>query len=325
MNSGEVTSIHLPERATLSNIESLLAANSFFVLPAPRRFLLVFPPTGIFIEPVALAVLAAWGKDQLDKGATIVCENLEGEGPAYCWRMQLFDSLRIPYQTTRKSHEAGDRFVPITEIITNEQLSTFIENLGEVLHLVDVQKRDTVKYCFSELVRNVLEHAGDVSAFACAQYYPALGKVSVGVADCGRGIRASFGSRYPAADDREGLNLALTPGISGASGTRENAGAGLFFIRSIARYSKGTFLLASGKAGYRLRGSASDESVMIQYDALQEPHDDLNIRYFRGTIVGVDIQVEQITSYDKLMSAIREAYFKDRKDIGKIAKKVKFT
>src|SRR5258708_6468057 len=128
-------------------------------------------------------------------------------------------------------------FVPLTEIVTNEQLTSFVESLGEVLHLTDVQQRNTVKQCFSEFVRNVLEHAGNVPAFACAQYYETLGRVSVGVADCGRGIRSSFGSRYPIADDREALGLALTPGISGATSTRDNAGAGLFFIKSSARYS----------------------------------------------------------------------------------------
>ncbi len=320
-----LTTIQLPQQATLSNFEALVGANPFFVLPSPRRYSLAFSQEGTFLEPVALALLAAWGQYQLGKGCTISCENIGGEGAAYAWRMKLFEFLRVPFQTARKPHDSGDRFIPLTEIVTNDELSSFVESLGDVLHLSDVQQRDTIKYCFSELVRNVLEHAGNVPAFACAQYYERLGRVSVGVADCGRGIRASFGSRHPAADDREALSLAMTPGISGATSTRENAGAGLFFIKSIARYSGGGFLLASGKTGYRLQPAKPGEPVLLHYDPFQEPHVILNIASFRGTIVGVDIQVRQVTSYDKLMSAIREAYFKDRKGTEKIAKKVKFT
>jgi len=326
VNNELLTTIRLPAQATLANIDALLTANSFFAPPVPRQYSLVFPKEDIFFEPMALALLAAWGQNQLNKGCMISCENTGCEGAAYAWRMKLFEFLNCPYQTSRKLHASGDRFVPVTEITTNDQLSSFVDSLGEVLHLSDVQQRDTVKYCFSELVRNVLEHAGGVSAFVCAQYYPALDKVSVGVADCGRGIRASFGSRYATADDREALGLALTPGISGATGTRrDNAGAGLFFIKAIARYSRGGFLLASGKACYRLRSSMANESIMIQYNPFQESHDDFNIHFFRGTIIGVDIQVRQITSYDKLMTAIREAYFKDRQGTKKIAKRVKFT
>ena len=227
-----VTTIQLPQRATLPNIEGVLSANSFFFLPRPRQYSLIFPKKDIFFEPMALALLAAWGQDQLSRGCTISCENTDVAGAAYAWRMKLFEWLRFPYQTTRKTHGASGRFVPLTKIDSNDQLASFVESLGDVLHLSDVQQRDTVKYCFSELARNVLEHAGNVPAFACAQYYEALGTVSVGVADCGRGIRSSFGSRYPTADDREALGLALTPGVSGATSTRENAGAGLFFIKS---------------------------------------------------------------------------------------------
>ena len=96
-------------------------------------------------------------------------------------------------------------------------------------------------------------------AYVCAHNFTTTepNRVSIAVADCGQGIREHLGGVHPeaAGSDRDAVTLALRPGITGARpgmyGTPDNAGAGLFITRSIAKGSGGYFLLV-GKAGYRL-------------------------------------------------------------------------
>jgi anti-sigma regulatory factor (Ser/Thr protein kinase) len=102
-----------------------------------------------------------------------------------------------------------------------------------------------IKYVITELVRNVLEHAvSPVGAMVCAQYFSKTERLSLGVADFGVGIRESIGTFHHAPTDLEAIHLALRPGVTGATarlgGNAQNAGAGLFFTKSIARVTRTT-------------------------------------------------------------------------------------
>ncbi|HEX6901530.1 MAG TPA: hypothetical protein VF789_17515 [Thermoanaerobaculia bacterium] len=146
-------------------------------------------------------------------------------------------------------------------------------------------------------------------AFVCAHRYTASEphRVTIAVADCGQGIAAHLGRAYPeaAANDEAALGLAMRPGITGALagqyGTPDNAGAGLFITRSIAKGSGGYFFLLSGRAAYRLRRARNDEEMTGLYtDPYDEPRHD---RYrlaspWIGTVVSVEIRTEKIGDYD---------------------------
>lgn len=144
-----------------------------------------------------------------------------------------------------------------------------------MLHLQDdTDSLAAVQYCISELLRNVLEHSNSPDgAFVTAHRFAKKGphRVTIAVADCGQGIAAHLSSAHPeaAADDVIALGLAMQPGITGARpgmyGTPENAGAGLFITRCIAKGTGGYFLLASGRAAYRLRRSLSSDDMIRLY------------------------------------------------------------
>lgn len=161
----------------------------------------------------------------------------------------------------------------------------------------------------SELLRNVLEHSESPDgAFVCAHRYSSSNtrRVTLAVADCGQGISAHLGRAYPAAagDDKIALGLAMQPGVTGAVrgqyGTVENAGAGLFITRSIAKGSGGYFFLLSGRAAYRLRRSLDEDALSELFiDPYDEPRCD---RYsfdsaWQGTVVSVEIRTEKIGDY----------------------------
>jgi hypothetical protein len=131
--------------------------------------------------------------------------------------------------------------------------------------------------------------------------------VTVAVADCGRGIGGHLGRVHPEAaeDDLVALGLAMRPGITGAMagmyGTPDNAGAGLFITRSIAKGTGGYFFLLSGAGAYRLRRTARDDE---QLSLLLDPFDEKMFDRWRlacawpGTAVSMEIRTDRIGDYD---------------------------
>jgi hypothetical protein len=113
-----------------------------------------------------------------------------------------------------------------------------------------------------------------------------------------------LGASEAASDDMIALGLAMRPGITGAQrgpyGTPENAGAGLFITRCIAKGTGGYFLSISGKAAFRLRRARSQENQITLYsDAFDEDRSDRWRLPFswQGTVVAVEIRTDQIADY----------------------------
>ena len=170
----------------------------------------------------------------------------------YLDRMGLYKLTRsISPFVYHKKEEAG-RFVPIKVIKTSDDQSHFIVDMIPLLHLSE-KNATIVKYIIGELVRNVLEHAyAKDGAIVAAQYYKKTNRVSIGICDTGIGIWKSMHTHWHPKTDIEAIKLALTPGITGTTrregGTSENAGAGLFFIKSIAKITRNYFVIYSGSA-----------------------------------------------------------------------------
>lgn len=106
-------------------------------------------------------------------------------------------------------------------------------------------------------------------------------------------------------DDSVALGLAMRPGITGARaglyGAPDNAGAGLFITRCMAKGTGGYFFLLSGEAAYRLRRGRDEEELTVLYsDPFAEPRHDL-WRFgwhWPGTAVSVEIRTEKIGEYE---------------------------
>jgi hypothetical protein len=316
--------IHFPNSARLQNIDTFLKKYS----PEGNTFDVSSHSRYIYVHPAALAMAACAG---------VTCKNklIPAQGAVadvasvpYLVRMKLFEHLGIKPPREIIEHEEAGRFIPLTQIKTSSELTKFLTDIVPLLH-TSPAAADAIRYVFSELGRNVLEHADtQIGAFVCAQYYAETNRIAVGMADSGRGIFSSIRRSHHAADFAEAIYLALTPGISGATpkigGNETNAGAGLFFVKSLAKLSKNYFIIYSGDTMFKLCTAGSSD---LYADPKYDRHKIVRgLPRWQGTVIGVDIAVEEAQAFATLINYIRQSYKLDlKKRKKKYYKGIKFT
>jgi len=305
----------VPNSASLHTARFLLDSNHFFSARG-RWATFELHPRWSHMEPLALAMGAAWGAWCRRNRYEVRVVN-SGPRARYAARMRLFDHLGVPFTAGILEHEEAGRFLPVTQVSDGASLRSVMADISALLHLEhDSETLAAVQYCVSELLRNVLEHAASADgAFVCAHNFAAKPphRVSLAVVDCGCGIREHLSRTHPeaACDDAAAIGLALRPGITGALpgmyGAPDNAGAGLFITRCIAKGSGGYFLVASGNAGYRLRRASDDrQQEILLEDPLAERHDMWQFRQaWQGTIVALEIRTDHIGDFNEYFAWIR--------------------
>jgi anti-sigma regulatory factor (Ser/Thr protein kinase) len=300
--------IHLPNSAFLGNIDPFIrgfdpSSVNFLDITANKKWLSV--------HPVVLTMIAALGLTI--KPENIHCEKFEAKSKHYFARMGLFKILNIQSDLSFKEHEPAGRFIPITQIQTSEEITKFIAEMIPLLHL-DPEQAKTIGYIVSELARNVIEHASTKNgAILCAQYYKKSNSIRIGIADTGVGIKETINQSYSAATDLDAIKLALQPGITGTTkkegGTEQNAGAGLFFIKSIASVNRDFFVIYSGAGFYKLLKKSPSMKLRLNANPEKDRHsEDCEMPYWHGTIVGIDISLDQTEEFSLLLDAIRKTY-----------------
>jgi len=308
-----VVELRLPNSVSLHTAESFVNRTAFpWPLPGGEARL-VFPEGYCHLSPMGIATLAAWADTLRERHVTISCSNANTQGVRYASRLHLFDYLGCEGPPVTEHDETG-RFLPVTKIQAQPQLDDFAINLVPLLHVESAEMVNAVRYCFQELGRNVLEHSGGAAAYACAQYYPGSNKVSIAVADCGEGLYESLRWNHAELDtDESAALLALRPGVSGSAATqfggRENAGAGLFFTKTIAKVSGERFFIYSGRGGYLLfQHRDATQPALILEDAAQDRHKLLAGSQWPGTIVSLEIGVSPEYSFSEVLRTIRNRY-----------------
>lgn len=312
--------IFLSYRDYLRNFESFLRN---FDPEDPTTLHITTHDTWVNIHPAVLAMLAALGKT-VDP-SKIILDDITATSGHYLARMGLFEALgkESPYKI--EEHEPAGRFIPLTQIRTQDEQTKFITDMIPLLHL-EADQVDPIKYTVGELVRNVLEHASAESgAFVAAQYYPNQNMVRLGISDTGVGIWKTIHKSWPVATDIDAIKLALTPGITGTTrregGTDVNAGAGLFFIKSMAMVARDYFVIYSGTGLYKLtkRDKRTKKLPRLRANPEDDKHAETNeAPKFPGTLVGIDISLDQTSEFKDLLSTIRSAYtqaVKERKKV----------
>lgn len=303
--------IHLPNSAFLGNIDPFLRS---FDNSGPKRLEISANKKWISVHPVVLSLAAALGLTV--KPAGIHCEKLEAASKHYLERMGLFKILKISSGIKIKEHEPAGRFIPLTRITNSPELTKFITEMIPLLHLKPSQT-EPIKYVVSELVRNVLEHSqSDKGAIVSAQFYRKSSTIRIGIADSGVGIKSTINQSHSAPTHLEAIRLALTPGITGTTrkegGTEFNAGAGLFFIKSIAKVNRDFFMIYSGKAMYKLlKSKAGARPARLYADPFQDRHSGReDFPFWQGTVVGIDLSLKASEEFSTLLDLIRETYLK---------------
>ena len=281
--------IELPTGIGIHQLGSLLRRANFFPANA-TKIVLSFHPKKTFLDPLGIALLASWGSYCRERGVGIQCENLQSPGLLYAHRMGLFESLQVKYPKVVEAHEGAGRFVALTRVATQDELSLLCAEMGGVLKVPHLIK--CAQYTLSEMVRNTIEHAG-AAAFVCAQYYEKDKRVTIGVADCGRGIKESLSANYCFQDDATALLAALMPRVTGAKrhmyGAPDNAGLGLYYARGMSKASGRSFVLLSGNVAYKQR--AKQKSAVPTHNPAEESHESLSGLFpWQGTAVGVNVR-----------------------------------
>lgn len=266
----------------------------------------------INMHPVVLTMITALGMTV--KPENIKVDNVVARSGHYLERMGLFKLLRVPSPFSIAEHEQAGRFIPLTVIKSQTEQSKFITEMIPLLHLAPEQA-DAIRYTVGELVRNVLEHSESKNgAIVAAQYYQKSNTIRLGICDTGVGIRQTINQSWPAKTDLDALKLALTPGITGTTmregGTETNAGAGLFFIKSMAMVGRDYFLIYSGSGLYRLLKRRPTKNLpRLNAAPDKDKHAETNdAPYFPGTVVGIDISLDQTNAFASLLSVIRQTY-----------------
>ena len=302
--------VHLSYYQYLRNFESFFRG---FDTEDPTKLTITSHEKWVNIHPAILAMIAALGSKMDSKSITI--EKITASSGHYLSRMKLFEALGKESQYTISEHESAGRFIPITQIRTQEEQSKFITEMIPLLHLAP-EHADAIKYTIGELVRNVLEHSGSENgAFVAAQYYPQANMVRLGICDTGVGIWRTIHQSWPAKTDIEAIKLALTPGVTGTTrregGTDLNHGAGLFFIKSMAMVARDYFVVYSGTGLYKLtkRDVRTKGFPTLHADPSRDKHAESNdAPNFPGTVVAVDISLDQTNEFTALLSAIGGVY-----------------
>ncbi len=300
--------IHLPNSAFIGNIDSFLRG---FDPSFPDSLIITANQSWISVHPTVLAMVAALGLTV--KPEQINIPKLQARSAHYLVRMGLFKTMNVPCDLNVKEHAPEGRFIQITQIRTSDELATFITDMIPLLHTKPEQAK-TIGYIVSELVRNVIEHAqAEQGAVLCAQYYKKTNRICIGIADTGLGIKATITRSHTAMTDLDAIRLALWPGITGTTprpgGTEENAGAGLFFIKSIADVNRDFFVIYSGSGFYKLLKKKS-ERLKLHADPFEDRHSkSTRFPYWKGTVVGVDITLNQTREFSILLDAIGRAYW----------------
>lgn len=300
--------VTLPGRAYLADLERFLR----LVTDDGSRDLTFELRDGLFsVHPLVLCMIAAMGETARESGGVVRLENeVTNASSRYLQRMGLFSLLDVEVDISVQEHESAGRFVPLRRIQSNQQLNDFILDVGPLLH-ASPEETKSVKYVLFELIRNVLEHSGAPGgAYVCAQVAQKSGRLLLGVADAGRGIKSTMQVSHPVRDDKAAVSLAFQPGVTGTTpnfgGNETNGGAGLFFMKSMAILARHHMVVVTGDVLMKLLTDPK-RSVHPKLEQDRVKWWTLPVA-FSGTSVGIDLTVDDLLGFEELFSDIKAAY-----------------
>jgi len=303
--------LYIPNSVALRSFDSIFKNNDLIF--DNKEVAISFHPTYVAMHPIGIAFYAALGDLWREKGIkTSAAINYEIRSIPYLQRMGLFNALGYVNPIPIIEHEETGRFIPLTKIKTGQELESFIKTIDPILHTSRNNSR-AIKHVFSELLRNVIEHSESrFGANVCASYNKKRKKISIGISDSGQGLLKSLQKSHFVASDKDALIKALTPGITGSTsrlgGNEQNAGAGLFFTKCIAQSTKNHFIIYSGSAYYKLLFTKTKKVIFNPNPQNDNCNIKTGIPFFNGTLVGLDIQINDDKAFNNLIEKIGEAY-----------------
>lgn len=307
-----MSTLYIPNSIALRNFDSVFKNNSYIF--SDKKVEIEFHPAYVAMHPIGFAFYAALADEWAEKEYEVTASmNRKISSIPFLQRMGLFSVLGFVNPKEIIEHEECGRFIPLRKIRNSEELNEFMRTIDPLLH-TDSENSKCIKHVFGELLRNVIEHSNCKNgANVCATYNLKRKKISIGISDNGIGLFNSLVRCHPIKNDKEALIKALTPGISGATskigGTSENAGAGLFYTKCIAQTARNHMLIYSGNSYYKLLTTPKNDRIVLKPNPIEDRCKiKEDIPCFKGTLVGIDINIDNNSEFNNLMSMIGKTY-----------------
>ncbi|MFO0607047.1 MAG: DUF4325 domain-containing protein [Polyangiales bacterium] len=254
------------------------------------------------VDPVALAMLAAWLLERGNQGARTTLD--DSAKSVHAFRAGLLSVLAGKLTTdARVTRTAGGNvLLSPTHVGTTLQIEPFLAQIGAMFQ-IDKETATALKYCFAELLRNVFEHSGSAHGGVLAAGHYGRDdeqRITIALADLGIGVPSHFRQKHGSLrDDESALRAALEPLATGSFDLARNAGLGLYMTRRLADMVGGKFWLLTGDLCARHDGDESPGGrALIEISRALNP--------WRGTVVALTLRPGAITSFDRTIRLANE-------------------
>lgn len=247
----------------------------------------------------------------LRRASSFSCENADKD--SYPAHMGFFQACGYDIGKRPGQASGGDRYLPITILqlehiveearTSHERMAQTIERYSEqfakmLTHSESGVLFDLVTFSIREILRNILEHSKSPTLQVCAEYWPKKQLVEVAILDTGIGVQQSLKPNpyLEIHSDRDAINVALLPGVSGKTWKGRttdrddpwaHSGYGLFMTGSLCR-DGGTFFICSGDSGVLLK-----ENSKYDFDTK-----------FQGTAIRLRLMDGKFTEMSSTLAAI---------------------
>lgn len=290
----------------------------------PNEFIFDFQGKGLD-TPFGMLYLAFAIKKFLLRHPNAGISPINYDERLYASHMGYFQACGFEIGNLPGQAHGSDTYLPITMMSVSElreQAKNEIKEVGDVIEeyskklscILLQQDNDplveTLTYTFRELIRNIVEHSKSETLGFCAQFRKKAKQAEIAILDTGIGIRSALSNNpyLKISEDREALNLALMPGVSGKifKGVKknpydfwQNSGYGLFAVSRLCGHG-GKFTICSG-----------DTALALKPDK-KEYHP----TSFQGTALRIILSTTEIKNTQSTLAKIMKEGAKQAKELG---------
>jgi len=250
---------------------------------------------------------------QIQLNKRIKIEAINHDHMGWARGMNFFSASGSDWASSIEVHRGdGITYIPITIVectpngavmtlaAMNEEIDRKAAHLARVLlHLGSGPAYDSIQYALREIIRNIFEHSSASSFLMSGQYYPSRKDVQIVICDNGQGIPNAlrWNKSFKNLNDKDALNLALMPGVSGNERAMtlhrhdiwQNSGYGLYMMSRLAR-NEGMMTVFSGNQAVHINNSEGEI----------RSKENFNVSNFKGTLIRLGIHITEDDLSEKL-------------------------
>lgn len=291
-------------QGNLRNVRKFLEKLDF---SEPERLIVQAEGEWLAVHPAQLTMVANLAL-QAGKWQAEMSDNLPVSGKVLA-EMGLYEFMgsKSPFKGAVADEKEA---IPLMMVRDEGDRAKLMKKVG--LMELEREQRRVVQFLVGSLVDNALEWS-DVAPVVAVKYYPKTRRVGLSVCDAGKGVWGSLNEAWKPRNDLDAIEMALRPGVSGMNehlgGKAVVGGMGLFAARAMAKLTRDYFLIYSGTGMYEMMRGDKRSRRKIRGDAMRDRCFKTNeMAPFLGTLVAMDVSVDEVTEFQEMMNEIVRAY-----------------